>query len=111
MARRAIALALITTTLLAAGAVLPKPALALTLETAPGNPDGTPKFTDPDQKFERFNDGSSNRDRDSDRNGNPPGLSFGSQDSGLFTFSVRRPDQSDPFDNRRFFGPDPTRRW
>lgn len=110
MARRsALTPVLILAALLAAGAVLPRAALALTLETPQTNQDGSLKFVDPDQKFSRFKDNDTS-DRDRDRDGNPRGLSFGSPDNGI-TLSIGPRQDNDPFNRSRFFGPGPSNRW
>ena len=96
---------------LAAGVAVPRPALALTLETPLTNPDGSPNFADDkNSKYDRFRNNLSGQ---SDDNGGHPGsFTFGSSDSGSFTFSVGPMQRSsDPFHNDRFFrlGP-PTNR-
>ena len=98
--------------LLAAAALLPRPAFALTLETPPTNPDGTSNFADPDKKWEPFDYKSlGNGGGDTSSDGQPRGLTFGSPSSGVgsFSFTVGPMQQSnDPFRNDRFFRPGPS---
>jgi hypothetical protein len=97
--------ALLAAVVLAAGAVLAQPALALSLETAPANPDGSVKFGDQGQKLDRYNDRSlsDRNDLQSDRDNQPRGLTFGSPETGQFSFTVGPGRTADPFNNSRFF--------
>lgn len=98
--------------LLAAAAMLPRAALALSLETPPANPNDVNKFADPDKGWEPFEYKNLNGD-DNNGDNQPHGLTFGSPNSGVgsFSFGVGPVQQNNnPFDNSRFFrlGPPPT---
>jgi hypothetical protein len=99
--------------LLATAALLPRTALALSLETPPANPDGVTRFANPDKKWEPFDYRSlSNRDGDNSSDNQPRGLTFGSPNSGAGSFSFTFgpvQQQNSPLDNGRFFrlGPPP----
>jgi hypothetical protein len=88
-----------------AGVCLAQPALALSLETAPANPDGSVKFGDQGQKLDRYNDRSlsDRNDLQSDRDNQPHGLTFGSPETGQFSFTVGPTQNNDPFNNSRLF--------
>lgn len=109
MVNRGMAFVLVTAVALAAGAALPRAALALTLETPLSNPDGTPNFADDQNpKYDRFRNNLSGQTGDGTSDGQSRGLTFGSPDSGL-TFTVGPQRSSNPFNfnNDRFYRPGP----
>lgn len=112
MANRALASVLVTAAILAAGSVLPRVALALTLETPMTNPDGSPNFADDQNpKYDRFRNNLSGQSGDS--TDGQHGMTFGTPGSGpTFSFQVgptQRTSNPFGFNNDRYFrlGPPP----